>query len=42
MDSVREVIKLVGGSMAKKSRTSKATANKGKSDHHDSDDGDEE
>ena len=36
-DSVREVIKLVGGSTAKKSRTSKATANRRKSDHHDSD-----
>ena len=43
-DSVREVIKLVGGSTAKKSRTSKATANRRKSDHHDSDEvvGDEE
>ena len=42
-DSVREVIKLVGGSAVKKSRTSKVTANRKKTDHHDSDeDGDEE
>lgn len=36
-DSVREVIKLVGGSTAKKFRTSKAIVNRRKSDHHDND-----